>query len=102
VDFCSGALLLTPRGLFLKLGKFDSLYAPAYYEDVDYCLQLWVSGYRVVFQPFAAAIHYEYGSSGSERALALQREHQQIFVKKWEEQLSQFCLPSPVCRRPNP
>ena len=82
VDFCSGALLLTPKELFLSLGKFDPRYAPAYYEDADYCLQLWQSGYRVVFQPFAAAVHYEFGSSGSEKALAMQAEHRLIFVRE--------------------
>jgi len=96
VDFCSGALLLTPRELFLSLGKFDPRYAPAYYEDADYCLQLWMSGYRVVFQPFATAIHYEFGSSGTDRALALQTQHRQIFVQKWGGHLTSFDLPDPA------
>ena len=96
VDFCSAALLLTPRQLFLDLGGFDARYAPAYYEDADYCMQLWTKGYRVVFQPFAAAIHHEFGSSGSERALPLQREHRRIFVDKWSEQLERFELPEPA------
>jgi len=95
VDFCSAALLLTPRELFLSWGKFDPRYAPAYYEDADYCVQLWTKGYRVVFQPFAAAIHYEYGSSGSERALALQREHRLIFADKWKAFLAQRDMPDP-------
>jgi glycosyltransferase involved in cell wall biosynthesis len=88
-------LLLTPKELFVSLGKFDPRYAPAYYEDADYCLQLWQSGYRVVFQPFAAAIHYEFGTSGSEKALAMQAEHRLIFVQKWGEALAQFHPPDP-------
>ena len=35
VDYCSGAALLVPRGLFARLGGFDALYAPAYFEDTD-------------------------------------------------------------------
>jgi hypothetical protein len=96
VDYCSAALLLTPRQLFLDLGGFDPRYAPAYSEDADYCMQLWTKGYRVVFQPFAAAIHHEFGSSGSERALALQAEHCRIFVDKWGEQLERFEPPDPA------
>ena len=51
VDYCSGALLATPRDLFLKLGGFDLRYAPAYYEDSDYCFNLRKHGFRVYYQP---------------------------------------------------
>ena len=87
VDFCSGALLLTPRELFLSLGGFDSRYAPAYYEDVDYCIQIWDRGYRVVFQPFSIAIHHEFGSSKSGDAIALQIKNREKFLKKWKASL---------------
>jgi O-antigen biosynthesis protein len=49
----------------------------------------------VVFQPCAAAIHYEFGSSGTDKAMALQREHRQLFVQKWGEELTHFELPDP-------
>src|SRR5207237_1429486 len=48
VDFCSGALLLTPRALFQQLNGFDERYKPAYYEEVDYCVRLWKLGRHVV------------------------------------------------------
>jgi O-antigen biosynthesis protein len=84
VDYCSGALLLTPRHIFLSLGKFDTEYRPAYYEDIDYCLQLWRKGFRVVFQPFAVCIHYEFGSLGKAKAFALQKKNQDKFIRKWQ------------------
>ncbi|HYE75503.1 MAG TPA: glycosyltransferase family 2 protein, partial [Blastocatellia bacterium] len=40
VDYCSGALLATRSDLFTKLGGFDVNFAPAYYEDTDYCFSL--------------------------------------------------------------
>ena len=40
VDYCSGAFLLTPTALFRRLGGFDERYAPAYYEETDYCVRL--------------------------------------------------------------
>jgi GT2 family glycosyltransferase len=93
VDFCSAALLLTPKDLFLSVGKFDPRYAPAYYEDADYCLSVWNEGYRVVFQPFAVAIHYEFGGSGMANALKLQIKNREKFVEKWRQTLPSFELP---------
>jgi len=87
VDFCSGAMLLTPRDLFLSLGKFDTMYATAYYEDADYCMKLWSNGYRVVFQPFAIVIHHEFGSMGRNNSLLLQKLNQEKFKNKWQDTL---------------
>ncbi len=95
VDFCSGAMLLTPRELFLSLGKFDPRYQPAYYEDADYCMQLWQAGYRVVYQPFAIVVHHEYGSGGSSNALALQQRNWEEFRKKWQAVLGNHQAPKP-------
>ncbi len=89
VDFCSGALLLTPRPVFERLGGFDERYRPAYYEDADYCARLWTAGYAVVYQPKAGAIHYEFGSAISrETSIDLQRERQPMFVASHTQWLS--------------
>jgi GT2 family glycosyltransferase len=80
VDFCSGAFLLTRRRLFKELGGFDERYEPAYYEDVDYCVKLWQAGQRVVYQPAAVAIHFEFASSSSPAvAQRLQEERRAVF-----------------------
>ena len=82
VDYCSGAFLLTPMETWRELGGFDERYAPAYYEETDYCLRLWESGRRVVFDPDVAIIHYEFGSSSSSsEALALQAANHRIFTQ---------------------
>ena len=88
VDYCSGAFLLTRRELFGQLGGFDEAFVPAYYEEADYCMRLWESGYRVVYEPEAVVLHYEFGSSekvGS--ALELQRAHREVFARKHAEKL---------------
>ena len=92
VDYCSGAFLLTRCDLFAQLGGFDERYSPAYYEDVDYCARLWTLGWRIVYQPMSAAIHYESASSGSSATpLKLQVEHRPVFQKIHREWLaSQF------------
>jgi O-antigen biosynthesis protein len=62
VDYCSAAFLLTRRTHFDEMGRFDPVYAPAYYEDADYCMRLWAAGLRVVYEPRAVINHYESGS----------------------------------------
>jgi O-antigen biosynthesis protein len=98
VDYCSGALLMTPRELFMALGKFDQIYEPAYYEDVDYCMQLNTKNYRVVFQPFAVAIHHEFGSSGRAEALSLQYKNRSKFVEKWNQYIQRLEGPGSILK----
>ncbi len=62
VDYVSGAFLLTPRSVWQRLGGFDEGYAPAYYEETDYCMRLREAGLRVIYEPAAAVDHYEFGS----------------------------------------
>lgn len=83
VDYCSAAFLLTRRELLLKDGGFDEAYIPAYYEETDYCVRLWKSGKRVVYDPDVIVLHYEFGSSISQhKAVRLQADHQKVFVNK--------------------
>jgi O-antigen biosynthesis protein len=72
VDYCSGAFLLTPRALWEKLGGFDERYVPCYYEETDYCVRLWESGHRVVYEPDAVILHYEFGSSSMSQGISWQ------------------------------
>jgi GT2 family glycosyltransferase len=81
VDYCSGAFLLTKAALWRQMGGFDERFAPAYYEETDYCVRLWEGGYRVVYDPDAAILHYEFGSStASGDALRLQAANHAVFV----------------------
>lgn len=76
VDYCSGAFLMLRRQQFLDMGGFDEEYAPAYYEESDFCIRLWESGYRVVYEPRARIIHYEFASAdGFKGASELQQRN---------------------------
>lgn len=89
VDYCSGVFLLTPRRVFEKLGGFDDSFAPAYYEETDYCLRLRGNGLRIVYEPNAVVDHYEFGSSEkSDYALELQKRNQQTFFEKHQARLT--------------
>jgi GT2 family glycosyltransferase/peptidoglycan hydrolase CwlO-like protein len=96
VDFCSGAFLLVRRDLFLELDGFDETFAPAYYEETDLCMRARERGYRVVYEPDAVILHYEFASSASQdRAIELQRINQAKFAAKHAEALGQHLAPDP-------
>ncbi len=88
VDYCSGAFLVTTRSLFNQLGGFNRMFSPAYYEDADYCMQVWEAGCRVIYEPRAVIRHYESASSeGNEAAKPAMAANQQKFREKWNERL---------------
>ena len=60
----TGACLLTPRKLFMKLGGFDERTFKVAYNDVDYGYRLRAAGYRIVFCADAELTHHEGASRG--------------------------------------
>lgn len=94
VDYCSAAFLITPRSLFSRLAGFDSTYEPAYYEDVDYCLRVWESGRRVVYDPRIVVIHNEHSSAISpDEPKRLMTAHRNVLASRHAAYLA---------RRPQP
>jgi GT2 family glycosyltransferase len=92
VDYCSAALLATPRALFEDIGGFDEHFAPCYYEDVDYCFKVRARGYRVYFQPDSAAIHVEGATAGIDvtvGAKTYQVVNQTKFSERWKTALEE-------------
>jgi O-antigen biosynthesis protein len=96
VDYCSGAFLLTRLELFKRIGGFDEAFVPAYYEETDYCMRLWEAGFRIVYEPEAVVLHYEFGSAEKvARAMDLQQAHRAVFATRHEERLKGQLAPSP-------
>ena len=74
---------------FRKLGGFDEAYAPAYYEEVDFCCRLWQEGFRIVYDPKVVIRHFEFASSSREEAaLAMQVRNRAIFCVRQAEFLA--------------
>ncbi|MBS1054948.1 glycosyltransferase [Gluconobacter kondonii] len=94
VDFCSGAALFTRTELFRKIGGFDEDYIPAYYEETDYCVNVWKSGYGVIYDPSITAIHYEYGSSSAKNGTGYINRNRLIFNSKHSDFLSKKIVKS--------
>lgn len=95
VDFVSGAFLMTPRSFWDELGGFDECFSPAYYEDVDLCLRAWNLGRRVIYEPRAAVVHYEYASSGIDAARAGMGRNRHMLVERHRDELARRSPPAP-------
>lgn len=90
VDYCSGAFLMLRRELFESMGRFDDAYAPAYYEESDFCVRLWEAGRPVAFDPKVRVKHFEFASdTGSGRAIELQTRNRARFAEKHPEFLAE-------------
>jgi GT2 family glycosyltransferase len=55
----TGACLMTRRDVFESVGGYDEPNLPTCFQDVDLCLKMLESGYRIVYTPFARLYHYE-------------------------------------------
>ncbi len=89
VHYCSGACLLVKKRHFEQAGRFDEQYAPAYYEETDLCMKLREMGLKVIYQPAAALIHYEFGSSPSrEQVRRIHVRNMEKFHRKWARRLT--------------
>lgn len=93
--YISGASLLFKRELFEKLKLFDSTYF-AYYEDVDFCWRVWISGYDVIFTP-KAFIYHKIGrviKSKWRKRYLLERNKLRTLLKNYEFKTLLKILPS--------
>jgi GT2 family glycosyltransferase len=64
---------MTRREVFDEVGGFDTAF-PVNYNDIDYCLRVWSSGRRIVYDPDSILYHFESSSRSSD-------------VEEWEKEL---------------
>ncbi len=96
VAYGSAACLLVRTSDFRRLGGFDDRYAPAYYEDTDYCMKLRSEGRLTVVEPRALVFHYEGATAGREVSSGMKRHqvrNRSKFVERWSRVLASM---SPV------
>jgi GT2 family glycosyltransferase/glycosyltransferase involved in cell wall biosynthesis len=91
-DYVSGAALMIRRELFERLGGFDDLFAPGYYEDSDLCFRAREAGERVLVQPTSQIIHLEGLTAGvdlhGEGMKRCQLVNQRKFYERWKRKLA--------------
>ncbi len=90
VDFVTGAALAITRDAYAAIGDLDEGFAPAYYEDVDWCWRAHQAGFRVVYVPDAVLVHKETSTlldKGSahtyDAELTLHRNRLRFVLKYW-------------------
>lgn len=78
IPFAVGGTMLFKRSLFRKLGGFDALFEPFYFEDVDLCWRAWRQKWSTVFVAESVVEHHHKGTIGkllneSRRRAAVER-----------------------------
>jgi len=63
VEYVTGASLAIRRTVLDRIGLLDERFFPAFYEDVDLCWRARQAGWRVRYEPHAAAVHDEASST---------------------------------------
>lgn len=103
VDYISGACILLSKKLWQEIGGFDTVYAPAYYEDSDLSFTIRKLGYKVMYQPLSQIIHYEGFSHGTDEMImegdlnnikSIQLINKDKFFSKWESVLTKEQYPN--------
>jgi O-antigen biosynthesis protein len=82
---------MLPRALFDQLGRFDTHYAPAYYEDTDLAFKVRQHGRRVLYQPTSVIVHYEGITSGTDLNSGVKKHqvvNQKKFYARWKDTLA--------------
>ena len=96
-DYVSGASIMLRRSVFDRLGGFDTLYAPAYYEDTDMAFRVRESGLKVYLQPESVVVHHEGVSSGVDETTgvkAYQAINRKKFLARWLPLLAEQHFPN--------
>jgi len=71
----TGAMLLTRRALWNRIGGLSEVYTKGNFEDVEYCLHARHLGYKVIYTPEPLIYHFGGGSENYETA----QQNLQIF-----------------------
>jgi O-antigen biosynthesis protein len=88
-DYVSGAAMFVLREVWQKVGGLSQEFAPAYFEDTDFCFAVRTHGYKTMYAPKSVVCHYEGVSNGKDvKGQGLKRYqevNQTTFRKKWSQ-----------------
>lgn len=100
VDYCSGCSLLFKRKDDNdNLNLFDEQFAPAYFEETDFCFQLkYIQNKEIYYTPFSEVVHYNGISYNSDKnkenvnlkKVALFKNNKEKFQLKWQNEIKQI------------
>lgn len=84
VNVLVGCFWAVRRAAMDQFGLLDEGFF-MYAEDLDWCERCWKSGWRVVFYPEVAAIHYRGGSSAKQDPVWLALTQQRSVLRYWKK-----------------
>lgn len=86
-DYCRGHCFVIRREVIDKLGGFDPVYIPVYYDDRDYSLKAIEAGYRCVKAKASFVAHVRNATMNKtmdrSKIQALMERNGRIFYKRW-------------------
>ncbi len=93
----TGACLMTPRAVFEEVGGL-SRELPVNFNDVDYCLKVWASGRRIVYDPDLVLFHFE----SATRDPVVQAWEKEMLVDRWGSMVATDPYNNPNLKRGRP
>jgi len=87
----TAACLIMQRKIFNEVGGLNEKHLKVAFNDVDLCLRIGKSGYRILWTPYAELYHLESASRGSDNTLKkyLRLRHELNYMQsKWKETLA--------------
>lgn len=87
-QYAEGSCMFVKRSVIDAIGYLDETYAPAYYEDTDYCFRAREAGYRVVYSPYSEIYHHSTVTAQAvqkedDRLSAAARRNDRVFRQRW-------------------
>ncbi|MFO1405028.1 MAG: glycosyltransferase family 2 protein [Azonexus sp.] len=86
----TAACMVTWRALYQQLGGLDEKHLPVAFNDVDYCLRVRQSGYKIVWTPHAELYHHESVSRGKDQSAKrkkVARQEVAYMRRRWNQEL---------------
>lgn len=84
--WAEGGSCMIDREKYVKLGGFDTLYSPFYWEDVDLSYRAWKAGYQILFDPGITVVHHHESTIGKQfdrtKVKSVAYRNQFIFIWK--------------------
>lgn len=87
-EYCSGCAMMFLKSDWDKLGGFDEQFAPAYYEDSDFCYQIKYNLNKKVYCVPTSKIFHFRSKTYSVKANELSEKNRKLFLKKWKTQIN--------------
>ena len=90
-QYVEGSCMLVKRQVLDRVGLFDEVFSPGYFEDADFCFRVREAGFRCVCCPDAVVSHYSTVTASlpelSESLGAASKRNEQVFRQRWAHML---------------